>query len=44
MNTLFHQAFLSALLLAAATLPADAVVGKPLFILHPFTSHWGPAK
>lgn len=24
--------------------PADAVVGKPLFILHPFTSHWGPAK
>lgn len=24
--------------------PAEAVVGKPLFILHPFTSHWGPAK
>jgi hypothetical protein len=21
--------------------PAAAVVGKPLFILHPFTSHWG---
>jgi signal peptidase I len=24
--------------------PAQDVVGKPLFILHPFTSHWGPAK
>jgi signal peptidase I len=24
--------------------PAKDVVGKPLFILHPFTSHWGPAK
>ena len=24
--------------------PAGDVVGKPLFILHPFTSHWGPAK
>lgn len=24
--------------------PADAVVGKPLFILHPFTHRWGPAK
>jgi signal peptidase I len=24
--------------------PARDVVGKPLFILHPFTSHWGPAK
>jgi len=24
--------------------PGQDVVGKPLFILHPFTSHWGPAK
>ena len=24
--------------------PAEDVVGKPLFILHPFTKHWGPAK
>jgi len=24
--------------------PARDVVGKPLFILHPVTSHWGPAK
>ncbi|MSS99647.1 MAG: signal peptidase I [Opitutales bacterium] len=24
--------------------PAKDVVGKPLFILHPVTSHWGPAK
>ena len=24
--------------------PAQDVVGKPLFILHPFTKHWGPAK
>jgi signal peptidase I len=24
--------------------PAQDVVGKPLFILHPVTSHWGPAK
>lgn len=24
--------------------PDKDVVGKPLFILHPFTSHWGPAK
>jgi signal peptidase I len=24
--------------------PEKDVVGKPLFILHPFTSHWGPAK
>lgn len=24
--------------------PAKDVVGKPLFILHPFTSHWGAAK
>ena len=24
--------------------PGADVVGKPLFILHPFTSHWGPAK
>jgi signal peptidase I len=24
--------------------PAKDVVGKPLFILHPLTSHWGPAK
>jgi signal peptidase I len=24
--------------------PEKDVVGKPLFILHPFTSHWGAAK
>ena len=24
--------------------PLEDVVGKPLFILHPVTSHWGPAK
>lgn len=24
--------------------PADDVVGKPLFILHPFSHRWGPAK
>ena len=24
--------------------PEGDVVGQPLFILHPFTSHWGPAK
>jgi len=24
--------------------PAMDVVGRPLFILHPFTNHWGPAK
>ena len=24
--------------------PAMDVVGRPLFVYYPFTSHWGPAR